>query len=146
MTRDELYRQIQSVRSQIRTAESDLRTAENKLETLLEFAAKANAKAEAFMESVQRRKRKLSGIDGLLSRMKAAMTYRQKMNDMLTGSDYTRTKNSVDSLLDQVSRQKSQLNQRIRDLDEHLDWLRRRLSQLQYEYDTYPEEEAEDGE
>lgn len=146
MTRDELYRQIQSVKTQISTAERDLKTAENNLSTLLEFASKSNAKAEAFLESVQRRKTRLSGIDGLLSRMKAAMTYRQKMNDMLTGTAYTKAKNSIDTLLDNVSRKKSELNQRIRDLDDHIAWLRSRLYQLQYEYDTYPEEETEDGE
>lgn len=145
MTKDELYREIQRVRDQIAEARKERNKLEEKWEVLLEFAAKCNERAERFMESVQRRKNKLSGIDQLLNRMKAAMKYRNKMNDLLTGRDYTDAKGSIDELMENLDRQKWQVKQALEDVENKIHRLQNRLNQLQYEYNNYPEEEANDG-
>lgn len=146
MTKDQLYQEIQRVRSQINRARDEQRTLEEKWDVLLEFSAKCNERAEAFLESVQRRKKKLSGIDQLLSRMKAAMKYREKMQDLLCGQDYRSAKNSIDELMDNLDRQKRQVKQALSDVDHKLRQLHSRLNQLQYEYNNYPDEEdANDG-
>lgn len=145
MTKSELYYQIQRVRSQIAEQQDKQKKLEEKWDVLLEFMAKCNTKAEAFLESVRRRKNKLSGIDWLLSRMKAAMTYRQKMGDMLSGRDYNDAKGSIDTLMEQLDSQKRQVRRELEDVEDEISRLKRRLKQLQYEYDHYPEEEENDG-
>ena len=145
MTKDELYREIQRVRTQISSQQKQQDQLEEKWDVLLEFMAKANKKAEEFLESVQRRKNKLSGIDQLLGRMKAAAKYRERMNEMLYGRDYTDAKNSIDTLLDNLNRQKRQIRQQLEDVEQELKRLKKRLNQLQYEYNNYPEEEENDG-
>lgn len=141
LTKNELYWQIYSVRQQINQAEQDLRGLEDKLEVLVEFKGKCNAKAETFLASVQRRKTKLAGINGIIGNMKSAKKYWETMNGALTGSDYTKTKGSIDSIIASVNSEKKKVEQKISDKEYTIGELKGTLQYLQYLYDTYPEEE-----
>ena len=145
MTKDELYQQILQVRSQLSDARADRKRLEEKWDVLLEFGNKCNERAEAFLNSISRRKRKLSGVDQLLSRMKAAMKYRERMNDLLTGSDYLSAKRSVDEMMDNLQTQKRKLRSQLEDAEYRIRSLNNRLYQLECEYDQFPEEVEADG-
>ena len=141
LTKNELYWQIYSVNQQIRQAEQDLRGLEDKREVLVEFKGKCNAKAETFLSSVQRRKNKLAGINGIIGSMKSAKKYWETMNGALTGSDYTKTKGSIDTIITSVDSEKKKVEQKITDKEYDIGELKGTLQYLQYLYDTYPEEE-----
>ena len=141
LTKNELYWQIYSVNQQIRQAEQDLRGLEDKLEVLVEFKGKCNAKAETFLSSVQRRKNKLAGINGIIGSMKSAKKYWETMNGALPGSDYTKTKGSIDTIITSVDSEKKKVEQKITDKEFDIGELKGTLQYLQYLYDTYPEEE-----
>lgn len=144
MSKEELYRQIQTVKSQIQTAVKEQKTLEEALDVLQEFSSKCDAKAESFMGSIQRRKGKLTSLSALINQMKAAYAYYQKMQEVLSGADYSGAKQSIDTLLETVSGEKRTLRQKIQNLDDKIADLRYRQKQLQYQYDNY--EEDEDGE
>ena len=144
MTKDELYQEIQRVKNQISHARDEQHKLEEKWEVLLEFSQKCNERAERFLESVQRRKRKLSGIDHLLSRMKAATKYRDRMNDLLNGQDYNTAKSSIDELMRNLDGQKRQVKQELVDTGRRIQTLQNRLNQLQHEYNNFPEEDETD--
>ena len=145
MTKNELYLQIQQVRQQLNREKSKQNELEKQWDVLLVFAAKCNERAEAFMQSVQRRKRKLSGLDQLMSRMKSALKYRDRMNDLLSGVEYLQAKHSIYEMMDNLDRQKRKLRDQIETAECRVHNLRRKLEQLQYEYDHLPTEEEDDG-
>lgn len=145
LTKEELRWQIQSVKDQISQANQELKDLEEKLEVLLEFKGKCSSKVESFWASVQRRKNKLNGISGIVDRMKSAKKYWQTMNGMLTGTDYTSTESSINTLMETLDGQKDEVNRKITETENKIDRLSNRLQNLQYQYDNWKEETVEDG-
>lgn len=140
MSKEAIARQIVIVKRQINNKNCELKELEEKLDVLMEFSERCNRKADSFQRSVQKRKRRLSSIGSLVERIKAAAKYNEQMSDLLNGSEYQRSKNSIDELMDKISNEKRKLMQKISATESEITNLRYRLRRLQYQYNTYKEE------
>ena len=143
MDKEYIRRQIQTLKQQLNSALNERKQMEEQWDALLDFTAKCEERADAFAESIRRRKRKLSGLDALFSRMKAAAAYSQKMTDMLTGESYQKTKRSIDELMDELSSKKNRLRRDLEDIEREIRRLRNRIDDLEDQYDQCLREEKE---
>ena len=117
-----------------------LKRLEEQYNVLDEFSGKCSSCINSFDLSMQKRKKKILGVDGFLGMVKSAVKYRQKMNDLLYGAEYNDTVASIDQLQNSIASERSKVRSNIRHVEEEIARLEAKIAKLQYEYDTYPEE------
>lgn len=142
MTKNEIQNNIQNVNNQLAALNSEKNILEQKQQLLYDFSLKCNSKADAFSNSIARRKNKLSSIESIADRVKLAFSYHDKMNDLLTGSPYNKAYNSIVDILNTTIDLKTQVERELQDVINQIQSLNNQLSNLQYLYNTYPEEES----
>ncbi|MEE0930135.1 MAG: hypothetical protein UIM53_03975 [Acutalibacteraceae bacterium] len=104
------------------------------------FQKKCTTHINSFDKSINRRKNRLLSFDEFLATVKSASRYKQKMNDMLSGSEYSATVSDIDQLQVSISTEKRKISNNIQDLEDEITALEVKVDNLQYKYDTYPEE------
>ena len=145
MTKPELLDEINRIKEQIRTKKNQLTKEEQTLTDIEDFQGRSNSRINSFSSSITKRRKKLINFDGFLSTVKIAARYKQKMNDMLSGYEYQNAVNQIDSLQNSISTEKTRVKNRIISLKDDISYLQRKLQQLQYDYNNYPEEVEANG-
>lgn len=140
MEKTEILSELNSARSQLETYRAKLRTLEEKLAAVDAFSAQCASRIRSFEESMGRRKSRLLSFESLLSRVKAAAKYKDKMSNMLNGSEYNATVASIDHLQTSISSERRKVIEDIRYVEDQIAYYESRVESLQYQYDTYPEE------
>ncbi|MEG2052326.1 MAG: hypothetical protein RR012_08530 [Oscillospiraceae bacterium] len=133
-------------KKQLSSFKKKLKALEEQLDSLQEFAIQCSSHIGSFESSMAKRKNKLNVFDGFLDKVKSAVRYKQKMSDMLSGSEYSATVACIDQLQNSVASEKSKTINDIRYIEQRISELESRVSNLQYQYDTYPEEVQPNGE
>ena len=87
-----------------------------------------------------KRKSRLLNFDSLLANVKSAARYKQKMDELLTGTEYSSTVSSIDQLQNSIETEKRKIRNSIQDTEEQIAILELKVSRLQWEYNNYPEE------
>lgn len=85
----------------------------------------------------------MTKFDGLINRVKIAARYKVKMNELLTGADYSIVVSSIDNLENSVASEKAKVRKDIQCMEEQIIALEEKVTKLQY--DNYSEEEEFDG-
>ncbi len=145
MGKEEIRYQLEQARSALNSYRTQLTALEDKLSTIETFSAECSSRISAFESSMAKRKSRLLNFESLLDCVKAAARYSQKMSDMLTGAEYTATVSSIDQLQGSISTQRKSIVADIEYAEEQIAILEAKVADLQYEYDTYPEEAVENG-
>lgn len=130
-------------RQQLESYRSKLKTLEEKYKTLYEFSNKCVSCINSFDASMLKRKRRLLSFDSLLKRVKSAVQYSEKVSELLNGYDYSETVSAIEQLQSSISAEKRKVNSDIQYVEEQIQSLEIKVADLQYEYDTYPEEVEE---
>ena len=107
MNKTEILQQIDRRKVQLNTAKRRLRELEDQYQTLEVFSEQCQARIRGFEESIQRRKGKLLRLDGVLGKVRTARRYREKMNLLLVGTEYTKAANDLGNLETKSWRQKT---------------------------------------
>ena len=139
MTKAQLYNEINLVRRQISAARSSQKELEQKQELVEQMKSECNRKMEQFLNSVDTRKRKLSAVDVLINKVKAAANYKNAMQDILNGREFIVAKNSISEMINKLSNENTQLIRKIEDLDKKIRQLEQKLRKLQREYANFKE-------
>lgn len=144
MGKTELLYELNYAKCQLDSFRTKLNTLKDKLSTVEMFSAQCASRIGSFEESMERRKTRLLRVDSLLASVKAAMKYREKMNDMLNGFEYTNTIAAIDQLQYSISLERRKIIENIQYVEDQISYYKSRVATLQYEYDNYSEE-VEDG-
>lgn len=89
---------------------------------------------------MSRRRQRLNGVNSLFSSVKSALLYTQRVNAALSGQDYANTVSSISSLQDSISEQRRMITADLLQAESEISRLRNTISQLEYEYERFPEE------
>ena len=142
MTKEELQQEIVRLEQQLRQKQEEENQFDEKYDALVAFATQCESHAESFNASVNRRRRKLGLINGLLQTVKAAAGYQKRMSSALNGEAFQSTKASVDELIRQVNKQKTETKEQSQDCARQIDRLRELIRQKKQELQTVAQEEA----
>ena len=142
MDKAEISANINEAKRKLEEYQAKLRELREKLNVLESVIAKIQAKTSTFEQSMTRRKGKLNSFESLLSCVKSAIRYKEKMNSMLNGSAYRATVNSIDKLKSSTSSQRKKVIDDIKYVESKISYYKARVGKLQYEYDNYKEEEG----
>lgn len=145
MGKQEILDELNRKKQKLTDRKAYLKELEEKLETLENFSAQCADRIKAFENSMSRRKTKLLSLGDILSRVKSALHYNDKMGQLLNGREYEKTVESISSLQTSVSAKKRDIIRDIQETEKQIDQLNRDIRQLQYAYNTYPEEVENDG-
>lgn len=140
MAKSDILSSLNYNKNQLSTYKEDLNELKEKMCALQEFSKKCDLHVNSFDSSMVKRKKRLSVFDCLTDRVKTAARYKQKMSDMLNGSEYSSTVASIDSLQNSIAAEKRNVSNDIQYTEEQIALLEVRIAELQYEYDNYPEE------
>ncbi len=143
--KNDLIRKIRQLESKIDSEKKELKELNLQYSDLEEFLTKIRQKELAFQESIKRRRKKLQGIDALLTYVKSAVAYKDEMNDLLYGSEYQNTAQGIGSLISTVGTQKSTVAKAIISREEELKRLKQKLKQMKEELSALQTEESENG-
>ncbi len=94
-----------------------------------------------FEQSIQQRQRKLMTIQGLATTVKSAQRYQEKMNNMLTGTEYQTAIGYIEQLQLNFTNEKRKVVEDIQYLEREINNLENSIATLQYEYDNFEKEE-----
>lgn len=145
MTKEDIYTQLDYNRGQLSYYERRLRELKDKREALESFSRQCESRIISFENSISRRKKRVASFGGLTSTVKIAAQYAKKMNDMLTGRDFTNAISSISELQFSVSRQRRDTANEIIDVEDKITYFGNKVSDFQYQYDTYSEGEVTNG-
>lgn len=145
MGKEELLADLNRKKEQLREAKKRLQNLEDQYEALEEFTAQCNSRIQAFDDSMLRRKNKLLRLDGILNKAKSAKRYRDRMNELLVGTDFKNASSSISNLETSTSNKKRSIRNDITNTEAEIDHLKQVVENLQYSYDTYPEEVKENA-
>lgn len=145
MTKDELRLSINDLKRKIEHNNKILRELEDKLDALTDFCSRCNSHIRSFESSMLTRKQKLLSLDHLSATVRSAQKYQTKMNALLTGAEYQSTVSSIDYLENSVGEQKRRVQQDIQDQKSYIRSLKKKLDQMQYEYNYLREEVSANG-
>lgn len=140
MTKAELKAEIDRLKNQLATYRSDLKVLKEKISVLEDFAGRCNQRITDFDTSITKRKNRNLKFESLAGTVKFAAKYFEKMQAILTGTDYTNVVGSIEDLQTSIGNQRKTINNNIIDLEDKIPPLEKRISELQYEFDNYPEE------
>lgn len=140
MGRNEILSNLNYAKFQLSSYKKEKETLEEKYKTLEEFALQCTPRINSFRESMSKRKQRLAVFDSFLSNVKIAVQYKQKMGDMLMGTEYAKAVSNIDQLQNTISLEKRKLVKNIQYLENEISVLETKVSRLQYEYNTYTEE------
>lgn len=140
MEKTELLSELNYAKHQLSSYKSKLSTLKDKLSTAETFSAECASHISSFEESISKRKSRLLSFDTLISGVKSASKYKEKMNNMLSGAEYNTTVASISHLQTSVSSEKRKIIEDIQYVEEQISYWSSRASILQYEYDNYQEE------
>lgn len=145
MTKDQLRVSINNLKRNIQHNNKILQELEQQLDALTEFGSQCDWRIRAFESSMEMRKQKLRSLDGLSGSVRAASKYQAKMNELLTGTEHQTTISSIDALMGSVGEQKRRVQQDILNQESYIRSLKRKLDQMQYEYNSWEEEVSANG-
>lgn len=140
MSKADLLTELNNAKSQLRSYRTKLSTLKDKFSTIDTFSKECTSRIKSFEGSMARRRKRLLSFDSLVSSVKAAAKYKEKMSNMLSGTDYTNTTNSIDQLQSSISTERRKVIGDIQYVEDQISYWESRVSQLQYDYDNYPEE------
>lgn len=140
MEKEAILADLNKEKEKLRQARQRLSNLEDQYETLEEFTRECNDRIRAFEESMQRRKNKLLTLDNLWSKVKSAVRYKEKMNEMLVGAEFTRASTAIGDLENSTSAKKRSIRNDIGDVEAEIARLERSVEMLQNTYNTYSEE------
>lgn len=140
MDKEALLLDLNKEKEKLRQARNRLGVLEDQYETLEEFTRECRSRIQGFEESMQRRKNKLLTLDNLWSNVKSAVRYKEKMNDLLVGAEYSKASTAIVDLENSTSAKKRSIGRDIGDLEDEIQRLERSVQMLQHTYNTYPEE------
>lgn len=112
-----------------------------KYETICEFSRQCTSHINSFRNSMDNRKRRLKNIEGLIKTVKAATNYKKKMGDALTGNAYMEVSDNIDSLEKTLAKEKGKIVSDMQYVDGQINYYQSQVKNLQYQYDTYVEED-----
>ncbi len=136
--------ELNSAKAQLQNCRDKLKQLENKYDILVQFGTEYNAHVRSFEESMSRRRNRLSGFDSILSKVKSALCYKEKMSDMLYGTEYTNAVTAIDNMQTSLSAEKRTVSNDISYVEGQIRTLEAKVTDLQYQYDNYVEEESAD--
>ena len=145
MSKADLLTELNNAKSQLRSYRTKLSTLKDKLSTIDTFSKECTSRIQSFEGSMSRRRKRLLSFDSLISSVKAAAKYKEKMSTMLTGTEFTNTTNSIDQLQSSISTERRKIIGDIQYVEDQISYWESRVSTLQYEYNNYPEEVEESG-
>lgn len=145
MGKAELLSELNYAKRQLSSYKSKLSTLKDKLSTAETFSAECASRISSFEESMSKRKSRLLSFDVLISSVKAAAKYKEKMNNMLNGSEYSATVASIDQLQASISSEKRKIVEDIQYVEGQISYYESRVGTLQYQYNNYPEEVDDSG-
>lgn len=140
MSKNDILWSLNYNKKQLASCRNQLRVLEEQYVVLDDFSRKCTTHINSFDESINRRKNRLLTFDEFLTTVKSASRYKQKMDDMLSGSEYSATVSAIDQLQVSISTEKRKISNDIQDLEDEIATLEVKVDNLQYQYDTYPEE------
>ncbi len=111
-----------------------------KYNTLRDFSSQCKSHIKSFGNSISNRKKRLSKVDELLRTVKTASKYKNKMNSMLKGSDYSSATKNISQLESTISIQMKKIVSDIEYVDRKITYIKNRIERMQYELYTYDEE------
>lgn len=139
MGKADILGSLDSARRQLNSYQWQKKELEEKYSVMCEFGRQCALHENSFRASISKRKQRLSGIDGLLHNVKSAVRYKQKMQDMLTGSEYSAAEANIDRLQMIVLSEKKRICSELQYVEQQIRMCGRRVDSLQYEYDHYEE-------
>ena len=145
MSNEDILRTMNSKKTQLEALKMELQSLEEQYEVLVDFSGRCQSRVDSFSESMERRRGRLSRLDGIVGKAKSAMRYKEKMSDLLQGKEYNNATGAIDSLMTSVSNKKNSIMLDMRDTENAIARLQTEIARLQYEYDTYPEEVCADA-
>ncbi len=140
MSKADLLTELNNAKSQLRSYRTKLSTLKDKLSTIDTFSKECTSRIQSFEGSMSRRRKRLLSFDSLISGVKAAAKYKEKMSTMLSGTEYTNTTNSIDQLQSSISTERRKIIGDIQYVEDQISYWESQASQLQYDYDNYSEE------
>lgn len=140
MNKQQLLSQIRAKEGNLSNLIGDKAKYEKKYENIISFLNSCNRHTDDFNQSINQRKQKLNHIEGLASRMKTAVRYRQKMNEMLNGNDFSSTVSSINQLFDTINREKNKILETISNIEWKINKLERDIIVLKNQYRAMSEE------
>jgi predicted nucleic acid-binding Zn-ribbon protein len=140
LDKQELLYELRLKQNQLNGLLEEKATLEEKLETLDAFSKECNEHIASFEGSMSRRRQRLNGVNSLFSSVKSALLYTQRVNAALSGQDYANTVSSISSLQDSISEQRRMITADLLQAESEISRLRNTISQLEYEYERFPEE------
>ena len=140
MTRQDLMNEINVLTEQLNAARNSLSKAKLDLLTLEEFSAQCNSRITAFENSISKRRRRLSGVEGITGSVRMALRYKEKMNEMLSGKTFHEAISQIEQLRFSVTNERNKLTDTIIELSGRVSFLQEEIRQFQYAYSDYPEE------
>lgn len=136
--------ELNSTKTQLQNCRNRLKQLENKYDVLVQFGTEYNAHVRSFEESMSKRRSRLLGVESILSKVKSALRYKEKMGDMLYGTEYTNAVASIESMQTSLSSEKRKTTNDISYVESQIQALEAKVANLQDQYDTYVEEEPAD--
>ncbi len=140
MDKNDIYKSLNYAKKQLEKFENEKKDLEKKYDTICEFSIKCTSKTNSLRDSIGRRKQRLSKLDGLIQKVKTAEKYKNKMQNMLTGSDYIQVANAITELHNVISTEKRNLIQNIRYVEARIVYYKNQVGNLTYQYNTYKED------
>lgn len=140
MGKNDIFKSLNYAKKQLETFENQKKDLEKKYDVICEFSIKCTSKTNSFRDSIGRRKQRLSKLDGLIQKVKTAEGYKNKMQDMLTGSDYIQVANAITELHNVISTEKRKLIENMQYVDGRIAYYKNQVDNLKYKYNTYKED------
>jgi len=136
--------ELNNAKTQLQNFRDRLKQLENKYDILVQFGTEYNNHVRSFEESMSRRRNRLSGFDSILSKVKSALRYKEKMSDMLYGAEYSNAVAAIDNMQTSLSTEKRTVTNDISYVEGQIRTLEAKVTNLQYQYDNYVGEESAD--
>lgn len=144
MDKAQIRAEITAAEEALATCRSDLKKEEQFYNDVVEFSSKCTERETSFSLSMKRRRNRVAGISGLVKMVRSAKIYSERMSDLLNGVEYQAVTTAISNLKNSVAEEKRRSAGKIQELEDEIRRLQARIRSLQYQYDTYQEEE-EDG-